>query len=159
MVINTITTLLYHPFDCLILVHPQIQVLESISYQIQRLGYSPFNIGKELSTYLMPVSLNERSRFTQNWLGDSLAISPHSPVLCTCIDILFDPSLKIDPLALFRQAARIIRLIVLWPGEYSENYLSYAIPEHHHYRAWTLSDSLLRHSDVVIRRIFTSQGA
>jgi len=101
----------------------------------------------------------ERSRFSQKWLVDSLASFQNGPVLCTCPDLLFDPSLEIDPLALFRQAARIIQLIVMWPGDYASNNLSYAIPEHHHYRTWKLSDSLLRQPVVRIHRISTSQGA
>ena len=159
MTFNLTATYLQQSYDCLILVHPQIQVLEMVSTQIQGLGFASFNASKELSTSLMPVSVSERSRFSQKWLVDSLASFSHGPVLCTCPDLLFDPLLKIDPLTLFRQAARIIQLIVLWPGEYSANTLSYAVPEHHHFRTWNVSDSLLRQPVVMIQRISTSQGA
>jgi hypothetical protein len=157
--INSLAALLSQPYDCLLLVHPNIQILENLSTEIQGLEVSHLNFSKELSTSLMTVSASERSRFSQKWLIDTLATFQNGPVLCTCPDLLFDPSFEIDPLTLFRQAARIIRLIVLWPGEYSENVLSYAIPEHHHYRTWKVSDSLLRQPVVIIRRISTSQGA
>jgi len=101
----------------------------------------------------MTVSASERSRFTQKWLVDNIAALPKGPVLCTNPDLLFDPSLEIDALALFRQAARIVALIVMWPGEYSSNSLSYAIPEHHHYRTWKVSESLLRQPVVLIHRL------
>ena len=159
MAINTTAALLSQPYDCLLLVHPHIQVLERMSNEIQGLGVAYLNVSKELSASLMAVSAGERSRFSQKWLNDALTSIQNGPVLCTCPDLLFDPSLEIDPLALFRQAARIIQLIVLWPGEYSENNLSYAVPEHHHFRTWKVSDALLRQPVVMIQRIFTPEGA
>jgi hypothetical protein len=156
---NTTAALLSQPYDCLLLVHPHIQVLERMSNEIRGLGVAYLNVSKELSTSLMLVSASERSRFSQKWLIDSLTSFQNGPVLCTYPDLLFDPSLEIDPLALFRQAARIIQLIVLWPGEYSANTLSYAVPEHHHYRTWKVSDSMLRQPVVIIKQISTSYGA
>ena len=157
--INTIAELLSQTFDCLLLVHPQIQVLEKTSSEIQGLGFAHLNVSKGLSSSLMTVSASARSRITQEWLMDSMAAFQNGPVLCTNPDLLFDPSLEIDPLALFRQAARIIPLIVMWPGEYLTHILSYAVPEHHHYRTWKISDPLLQHPAVIIQRISTSPGA
>jgi len=158
MAINTLAELLFQPYDCLILIHPYIQILETLSTEIQGLGLSHFNISKELSTSLMTISASERSRFSQKWLFDALTTFQNGPVLCMCPDLLFDPSLKIDPLSLIRQVARIKQLIVLWPGEYSTNILSYAVPEHHHYRAWKFSNSLLLQPKVLIHSISVSQG-
>jgi hypothetical protein len=121
-------------------------------------GFTSLDINKALSTSLLSISVSERSRFSQKWLVDTLTLRQKGPVLCTGPDLLFDPSLEIDPLTLFRQAARITQLIVLWPGEYSANILSYAVPEHHHYRTWRISDSLIRQPAVIIHRISTSQG-
>lgn len=147
------------PFDCLLLVHPYIQILEKLSTEIQGPGVSHLNISKELSTSLMAVSASERSRFSQKWLIDTLTKFQNAPVLCTGPDLLFDPSLKIDPMSLIRQAARIKPVIVLWPGEYSAKTLSYAVPEHHHYRTWTVTDALLRQPAMLIHQISASQGA
>ena len=149
---------LSQPYDCLILVHPQIQILEKISNEIQGRGIICLNISKDLSTSLIPISASERSRFLQRWLMDTLSLFTTPPVLCICPDLLFDPSLEIDPLALFRQAARIIQLIVLWPGEYSKKILSYALPEHRHFRTWKISDSMIQQPVVTIQQISTLQG-
>lgn len=158
MAIYSLTATLLKPYDCLLLVHPHLQILERASSEIQGLGIVTLNISKELSSALMNVSASERSRFSQKWLSDNLAAYHNGPVLCTVPDLLFDPSLEIDPLALFRQIARIIPVIVLWLGEYSGNNLSYAIPEHHHYRTWNISEALLRQPVLVIERILTPQG-
>lgn len=159
MAIITLAALLLQPYDCLLLVHPYIQILEKLSTEIQESGVSHLNISKELSTSLMTVSASERSRFSQKWLIDILDTFQNGPVLYTCPDLLFDPSLKIDPLSLIRQVARIKQLIVLWPGEYSANTLSYAVPEHHHFQTWKVTDSLLRQPVLLIHQISAAQGA
>jgi hypothetical protein len=158
MAIDNLAALLSQHYDCLILVHPYIQILEKLSTEIQGLGVSHLNISKELSTSLMIVSASERSRFSQKWLIDTISTFQKSPVLCSCPDLLFDPSLIIDPLSLIRQLARIKQLIVLWPGEYSTNALSYAVPEHHHFRTWKVTDSLLQQPVVLIHQISITQG-
>lgn len=157
--ISTIEPLLSQSYDCLILTHPQIQILGGVSYDLQSKGIVNINISKELSSELMTVSAAERSRFSQEWLKNAVAKIHESPVLCSSIDLLFHPALNIDPFLLFRQVARIKQVIVLWPGEYSSNTLSYAVPEHHHYRAWKLSNSLLLQPKVLIHSISVSQGA
>jgi hypothetical protein len=152
-VICSVSSLLSQPYEALILVHPQIQALDDISFQIQSLGIVHFNISKELSAALMAILTAEHGRFAQVWLKDTLARIPENPVLCSCPDLLFLPSLEIDPFTLIRQVARIKPVIVLWPGEYSTTTLSYALPEHHHYRSWKLSDSLLLQPKVLIHPI------
>ena len=154
--IDITAALLSQHFDCLILVHPYIQILDRMSREIEGQDVVCFNVSKELSTALLPISVSERCRFSQKWLIDSLTSFQSGPILCSNPNLLFDPSLELDPLALFRQAARVIQLIVLWPGEYSANNLSYAVPEHHHFRTWKVSDSLLQQPVVVIQRIPTS---
>jgi len=151
---NTVTTqLIEGHFDCLILVHPQIKILETVFDHIRETGISVINIGKELSEALIPVTVNERSRFVQKWLLDILTSIQTEPVLCIHIDLLFEPSLKMDPLALFRQASRSKKMIVLWAGEYSPGTLSYAIPEHCHFKSWRISESLLQYPAILIRTI------
>jgi hypothetical protein len=158
MMIENINSYLQQSYDLLILVHPDTQVLERISNEIQDLGVAHLNISQELSAALLSVPAYDRGRFSQKWMMDLPDTYNHGPVLCIHPDLIFEPSFKIDPLALFRQAARVIQLIVLWTGEYSQDILSYAIPEHHHFRTWKVSDSLLRQPMVKIQRISASQG-
>ncbi len=62
------------------------------------------------------------------------------PVICTDIDLLFDPTLALDPLRLLRDSSRSAVLIVLWPGAVADGVLDYAVPAHAHYRTWSRSD-------------------
>ena len=94
------------------------------------------SIGRELSSFLIVASDADQSRTARQWLEDELRKKAPGPVVCKDIDLLFHPSLKLDPLALFRQISRHTKVIVLWPGEYKNGVLSYAVPEHKHYRFW-----------------------
>ena len=158
MLNDEIATHCNQPYDCLIFVNPDHQILEGVASELQRDGLGCLNIGKELSAALRPVSVKERSSFSQKWLLESLRRFSNGPVICTNIDLLFDPNLELDPLTLFRQAARYMRMIVLWPGEISGKSLFYAIPEHHHFRSWEISNALLLQPHVLIQPITFTQG-
>ena len=67
-----------------------------------------------------------------SWLGQ---MAP-GPVSCTDIDLLFEPTLELDPLGLLRDVSRVTRLVVAWPGSYADDVLAYAVPDHSHYRTW-----------------------
>jgi len=94
------------------------------------------SIGRELSVALITLNDIEQSRAIQQWLEDTLRGKAPGPVVCSDIDLLFNPSFGLDPLVLFRQISRHTRLIALWPGIYKDGVLSYAQPEHKHYRFW-----------------------
>jgi len=154
-----IESLLTQPYDCLILTNPQIQILDEISEKIQSFGIKHFNISRALSNALMTISTAERDRFAQEWLKDLIRGIREEIVLISHPDLFFHPSLKIDFITLIRQISRSKQMIVLWPGEYSTDILSYAIPDHHHYRVWKISDSLLIQPKIVIHQISAAQGA
>ena len=72
----------------------------------------------------------------QAWLVEQVRGMNPGPVLLHGIDLLFEPSFKLNPLAIFQQASRFTPLIVFWPGTYTNQVLAYAVPEHLHYRTW-----------------------
>jgi hypothetical protein len=62
------------------------------------------------------------------------------PVLCTDTDVLFDPSLQLDPLSFFKRTSRFLSLVITWAGAFEHGKLSYAVPGHAHYRTWPTPD-------------------
>ena len=104
------------------------------------------SIGRQLSEALLSELPERRSRTARRWITDFLGERSPGPVLCTRIDLLFEPTLNLDPLALLRRASRTTRLVVMWPGSYENDVLAYAVPEHSHYRTW-------RQPDVEIARL------
>jgi len=125
--------------DCLIykpltlLVNPDIETL----YQnIESGEYEIVSIGKAVSKFLITQEEGDRSQAANRYLVDNLLEKSPGPILCSDIDLLFHPSLNLDPLGLFKQISRNTSLIILWPGSYRDGVLSYAQPEHKHYRFW-----------------------
>ena len=155
----SLESILAQPYDCLILTNPQIQILDEISEKIQSFGVKHLNVSKELSDALMTVPTNERGQFAEEWLKDLLGELREKPVLCSYPDLFFHPSLKIDFFTLIRLVARIKQVIILWPGEYSTDTLTYAIPDHHHYKVWKTPESLLIQPKILIYPISATQGA
>jgi hypothetical protein len=128
------------PFDCLILPHPSIRVLASTLEKVQQhFLYPPLNIGAELSEELIHVIPRKRGVVAQDLFERMVQANEADIVLCTGIDLLFEPSLSIDPLMVIRRVARIKRIIVFWAGSFHEAVLAYANTGHHHYRTWRIS--------------------
>ena len=143
MIPNTARQLIDHTaFECLVLVSLVPEKLNSAKLELTS-NYSIGDnaIGRDLSAYLMSQNINNRGQLSENWLFGQMGKIPNKIALCWNIDLLFDPSLNLDPLVLFRQAGRRNPTVVLWPGTFTNGILSYAIPEHRHYRIWTAPEA------------------
>jgi hypothetical protein len=116
-----------------IIVDPDI---ESLSHSDVARDVESISIGRELSEFLVKEAESDRTQATIKWLETTLREKTPGPIVCADIDLLFHPSLGLDPLVLFRRISRYTKLIVLWPGTYKDGVLSYAVPEHKHYRFW-----------------------
>jgi hypothetical protein len=114
---------------------PNIQVLAHFQKELPR-DWDVISIGKELSSFLISQGVTDYTQTIHKWLDSYLRKRAPGPIVCTDIDILFYPPFNLDPLILFRQIGRHARLIVLWPGTYKDGVLTYAVPEHQHYRFW-----------------------
>ena len=129
---------MYIPFSLsslTLIVEREIEKLQIFLLHVPE-DWQVISVGGELSAYLVISSVIDQSRASRQWLEDELRKKTPGPVICQDIDLLFHPSLKLDPLILFRQISRYTKLIVLWPGSYKDGVLSYAVPEHKHYRFW-----------------------
>ena len=95
-----------------------------------------FSLNKELSQLLIGKPKADYSRKIFDWISSITREIEKEPLLLTDIDILFEPSFELDPLAIFRQTSKNKKLLVIWLGNFSKNNLSYASPDHAHYRNW-----------------------
>lgn len=122
--------------DLTILVHPIVQHLDDMFNTLTTSNqWSVISIGKTLSADMISGKVSGPSA-VQAWLIEQVRGIKPGPVLLHGIDLLFEPTFKLNPLAIFQQASRFTPLIVFWPGTYSNQVLAYAVPEHHHYRTW-----------------------
>ncbi len=98
--------------------------------------WSRLPVGQELCSVLLSEPPQHRPHTANRWIKVRLGEMAPGPVLCTETDLLFEPTLKLDPLRLIRDASKVTRLVVAWLGSYTDNVLAYAAPEHSHYRTW-----------------------
>jgi len=94
------------------------------------------SLNKGISRLLIGKPTANFSKEIIDWLSEKIKEIKEKPILITDIDILFELSFQLDPLTIFKQLSRNSSLLVLWSGEYKNNTLSYASPEHAHYRTW-----------------------
>ena len=126
----------YYP--CCLLISPEIPRLQHAYDALERRYHWPMlSIGAELSDALLSRAPESRSRAVKPMLVSALQQRGAGPVLCTDIDLLFEPSLALDPLALLRDLSRSVRLVVTWPGSVANGTLAYAVPAHARYRTWS----------------------
>ena len=122
---------------CLLLVSPDVRKLRDAAYALLPVYDWPhLSVGRELSAVLLSETPQRRPRAADQWIRAALSGMAPGPALCTEIDLLFEPTLKLDPLRLMRDVGKLTRLLVAWPGSYADQVLTYAVPEHSHYRTW-----------------------
>ena len=134
---DAVTDFLRSSQPCLLLVHPEVRRLEDVADELSSAyGWPRLSVGRELSAALLAGPPARRPHEARRWIKAHLGELAPGPVLCTGIDLLFEPLLELDPLRLLCDAGRLTRLVVAWPGDYQDGVLSYAVPAHSHYRTW-----------------------
>ena len=134
---DVVTDFLNTSHTCLLLVHPEIRRLEDMADELLPVyGWPRLSVGRELSAVLLSEMPRRRSRTARRWMPTRLREMAAGPVLCTGIDLLFDPALELDTLRLLCDVSRVARMVVTWPGSYRDDVLAYAVPDHSHYRTW-----------------------
>ena len=94
------------------------------------------NVGVELSEKLLDIGGRERSMKVQQLMTDIIQSRKASQVMLRRIEVLFDRSLRLDPLALLQMLSRNTTLLVVWPGDVSDDHLLYATPDHREYKKY-----------------------
>ncbi len=114
------------------------QLLRQLS---ARFHLEPLNVGLELGRRLAATPNNKRGFSASELLRE---IAQHAqygertedPLLLDNLELLFEPSLQINPLELIRRLAHFKRVVAVWPGELRGDRLIYADmshPEHRDY--------------------------
>lgn len=103
----------------------------------QRRASTVLNIGSELGARLAALPVKQRALAVPEALRELADThAAHGLVLLDNIELLFDRSLRLDPLDLLKQLARARRVVAVWPGQLREGRLIYAEmghPEHQDY--------------------------
>ena len=110
------------------------QLLRQLS---AKFNIEPLNVGLELGRRLASTP-NSKRGFSAGELLREIADRERTedPLLLNNLEVLFEPSLQINPLDLVRRLAHSKRVVAVWPGELRGDRLVYADmshPEHRDY--------------------------
>ena len=109
----------------------------------ERTGFPYINVNLELSWQLLELTERQRALQAPRLLSDIALKSGKGTVLLDNLEVLFDISLKQDPLRCLQGLARHTTVIASWTGTCDSGYLTYAIPEHAEYRRYPVNDLLI----------------
>ncbi|RDV81701.1 BREX-3 system P-loop-containing protein BrxF [Ammonifex thiophilus] len=101
-------------------------------------NYPYIDVSLELSRALLEFTQVQRCLHAQRLMEDIVSQAESSCVLLDNLSLLFEPSLRLDPLRLLKQLSRRRTLVAAWDGSIKEGRLLYAEPGHPEYRAYPL---------------------
>lgn len=109
----------------------------------RRTGAPLFNVNLELSRRLLDLTARQRALKLPQLLSEIINTSQSQVVLLDNTEILFDLTLKQDPLRLLQGLSRNRTVVASWNGSLTNGYLSYAVPSHPEYRRYPVRDFLV----------------
>ncbi|HBT46724.1 MAG TPA: BREX-3 system P-loop-containing protein BrxF [Peptococcaceae bacterium] len=104
-------------------------------------GYPCINVSLELSRAMLELTQVQRCLYASRLLEEIAARAGGSCILLDNLELLFEPSLKQDPLRLLKQLSRHRTVVTAWDGIVKDGHLIYAEPGHPEYRRYPVKDS------------------
>ncbi len=108
------------------------------------------NINLELSRRLLDLTERQRALQLQRVLAQVVAQRESEVVLLDNTEILFDVTLKQDPLRLLQRLSRNKTLVAAWSGSIEDGHLVYAEPHHSEYRRHAAGDLLVANVEAAV---------
>jgi hypothetical protein len=115
----------------------------------QRRGVPLVNVNLELSRQMLDLTERQRALQLPRLLSDVVNASESEVILLDNIEVLFDVSLKQDPLRLLQGLSRNKTVVAAWSGSVDGQYLVYATPDHPEYRRYPLRDILVVQPEIM----------
>lgn len=111
-------------------------------------GYRYLNVNLELSRCMLELTQRQRQLQVSRLLQDIIRISYDQAALLDNLALLFDVSLKLDPLRCLQGLARDQTIVAAWNGTITAGHLTYATPDHPEYRRYVLEDLVVVYPEV-----------
>jgi hypothetical protein len=109
----------------------------------KRTGFPRINVSLELSRRLSDLTEPQRALQASRLLSDIVTGGDGQVVLLDNTEVLFDVSLKQDPLRCLQGLSRQRTVVAAWNGTVEHGYLIYARPDHPEYRRYPAGDLLV----------------
>ena len=107
------------------------------------------NVNLELSMRMLDLTERQRALQLPRLLSEIVGTSAADVVLLDNIEVLFDVSLKQDPLRLLQELSRNMTVVAAWSGSIDGNHMIYATPDHPEYRRYPLRDFLVVNPEAI----------
>lgn len=112
--------------------------LETIKTKFK--DFKVIELGQVLSKELTKINKDKRNLEVVKTMGCIFSEIDVSGIIVTNIDILFNPSYKLDIIKLFIQLSRNKTVIVQWPGKLESNNLVYSEPKYEDYKKYEINN-------------------
>ena len=140
--------MLYHRL-ILVVALPDGGKTEALQETAQRTELPLVNLNLELSRRLLDLTERQRVMRVSRLLGDIVNSYDDQTVLLDNTEILFDTSLKQNPLMLLQSVSRNKVIVAAWNGTVEKGHLTYATPDHPEYRRYPTRDLVFVAPEVV----------
>ncbi len=108
-----------------------------------RTGASLLNVNLELSRRMLDLTDQQRALQLPRLLSELVNTANGDVVLLDNIEVLFDVSLRQDPMRLLQGLSRNKTVVATWGGSFDGERMVYATPDHPEYRRYPLRDFLV----------------
>ncbi|HSW62716.1 MAG TPA: BREX-3 system P-loop-containing protein BrxF [Dissulfurispiraceae bacterium] len=107
------------------------------------------NVNLELSRRMLDLTERQRALQLPRLLAEIVGASAADVVLLDNVEVLFDVSLKQDPLRLLQGLSRNKTVVAAWSGSIDGEHMVYATPNHPEYKRYPLRDFLAVNPEAV----------
>jgi hypothetical protein len=106
------------------------------------------NVNLELSRRMLDLTERQRALQLPRLLAEIVGASAADVVLLDNVEVLFDVSLKQDPLRLLQGLSRNKTVVAAWNGSIVDGHMTYAAADHPEYRRYPIRDFLVASPEV-----------
>ena len=121
----------------------------ALQYVHERTAAPLVNVNLELSMRMLDLTERQRALQLPRLLSEIVGASVAEVILLDNIEVLFDVSLKQDPLRLLQGLSRNKTVVAAWSGSINGGYMVYATPDHPEYRRYPLQDFLVVNPEAI----------
>lgn len=107
------------------------------------------NVNLELSRRMLDLTERQRALQLPHLLAEIVGASAADVVLLDNVEVLFDVSLKWDPLRLLQGLSRNKTVVAAWSGAIDGEHMVYATPDHPEYKRYPLQDFLVVNPEAI----------
>jgi hypothetical protein len=121
----------------------------ALQYVHERTAAPLVNVNLELSRRMLDLTSRQRALLLPRLLAEIVGASAAEVILLDNIEVLFDVSLKQDPIRLLQGLSRNKTVVASWSGSINGEYMVYATTDHPEYKRYPIRDFLVVNPEAI----------